>query len=100
MGQAVMAIIAAQISAIKKSRATEAAKSTTRSATALRETARAYESNTGLPIGRSSLLGMRTWRSIRDQILIAPTHSFLAFPAIADPSRALPWHSRRWLMAL
>jgi hypothetical protein len=85
MGQTVMAIIAAQISAIKKSRATQAAKSTTRSATAVRQTARAYESkgSTGLLIGRSSLpllLGMRTWRSIRDQILVAPAHSFPASP--------------------
>jgi hypothetical protein len=99
-----MAINAAQVSATKKSRATQAASSTTRIAVAVRVIARVRESkgSTAFSKGRGSppsWLGMNAeWRGIRGQILVAPTHSFRA---VADPSRRLfRIHSKKRLMAL
>jgi hypothetical protein len=86
-----MAINAAQASATKKSRATQAASSTTRIAIAVRVTARVRESkgSTGFPTGRGSppsWLGMNAeWRNIRGQILMAAISLRAAFVACDAP---------------
>src|ERR1700722_3336052 len=84
-----MAITTAQVSATKKSRATQAARNTTRIAIAARVSARVRESkgSAGFSKGRSwlpSFLGKIPWRGMSDYIPVAPAHSSPLSPASAE----------------